>query len=74
MSERPALKRKPQRRERSLDDLSRAELLERIRLLKKELGVYRLPSPERMSLIEELLGIQDRLLDMLIKPGATLPR
>lgn len=53
------------RREKALDDLSKAELLERIRLLKKELGVYRLPSPERMSLIEELLGIQDRLIDMM---------
>lgn len=65
---------KAARRERALDDLSKAELLERVRLLKKELGIHRLPSPERMSLLERLLEIEDRLLDMLIKPGATLPR
>lgn len=52
------------RRERDLSDLSKAELLERIRVLKKDLEVYRLPSPERMTLIERLLEVQDRLLDL----------
>lgn len=53
------------RRERDLSDLSKAELQERIRVLKKDLGIYRLPSPERMTLIERLLEVQDRLLDVL---------
>lgn len=53
------------RRERDLSDLSKAELQERIRVLKKDLGIYRLPSPERMTLIERLLEVQDRLLEVL---------
>lgn len=53
------------RRERDLYDLSKTELQGRIGALKEQLEIYRLPSPERMTLIERLLEVQDRLLDVL---------
>lgn len=53
------------RRQKDLYDLSRVELQNRIRGLKEQLGLYRLPSPERMSLIERLLEVQDRLIELM---------
>lgn len=53
------------RRQKDLYDLSRVELQNRIRGLKEQLDLYRLPSPERMSLIERLLEVQDRLIELM---------
>lgn len=53
------------RREKALEDLSKAELLSRITHLKADLKIYRLPSPERMMLLERLAQVQDRLINLL---------
>ncbi len=45
-----------------LRDLSETEMRERIRKIRVELEVYRLPSPERLGLLEKLVLAQHELI------------
>lgn len=46
-------------------ELSETEMRERIRKIRVDLEIYRLPSPERLDLLEKLAQSQDELLRLM---------
>lgn len=49
---------------------SKAEIREVIRKLRHELDIHRLPSPERLQLLEKLVVEQDELILYMVRAAA----
>lgn len=52
----------PVPRQRAPRELSQTEIRERIRKIRVDLEIYRLPSPERLDLLEKLAAAQQELI------------
>lgn len=51
-------------------ELSQTEIRERIRKIRVDLELYRLPSPERLDLLEQLARCQDELIVQISERAA----